>query len=401
MKKLFTFFLVVFFGFKTGAQSFILTSQLDFGTCIAGSGANLGTKKAYIDASLANFYTYSFQLDKTNLPSYITVSGGGNVSAGERIEFSITCTAPSQAGTYNIKIPYLGTHTDNTGTYTDNFGDLTVKIIATPATIPVPQNPTNLSVSNIKTTSCNLSWSIPQGTITGYNIYQNGIFLQTTTSTTANINNLTLNTTYTYYVTAYNATGESSASNLVSFKTPIIDAPTNLTVIKVNCLGAQLSWEAPTSGNVSGYHVYDQFNGYTPLITTTNTTVIAPKVGKNFNYYVRAFNSNGVGANSNHVFGSNPYPSCAFRIQSENLEATNDKLLDNSINIYPNPTASDQLIIEGAKSFDAEIIDISGKMILKIKDIENTINISGIKPGNYVIKFKSQGSIYEKKFIKQ
>ena len=81
------------------------------------------------------------------------------------------------------------------------------------AFLTLPYNPINLSATEISQSQINLSWSInPAATsISGYYIYRNGQKIATTSSTTYSDTGLTINTTYQYYVVAYNSSNVLSA----------------------------------------------------------------------------------------------------------------------------------------------------------------------------------------------
>jgi hypothetical protein len=76
--------------------------------------------------------------------------------------------------------------------------------------------------------------------------------------------------------------------------------------------------------------------------------------------------------------------------------------VDESVNLYPNPTASllrvnsDQLLIN-----EILIIDITGKTIRSIRENTNTINVEGLSDGIYFLKVMTDEKIITKKFVKQ
>jgi chitinase len=82
-----------------------------------------------------------------------------------------------------------------------------------------PGAPTGLTVTGTTASSVSLSWTAPSGTVTGYNILQDGTQATTTTSTSDTITGLTAGTTYTFTVDAYNSAGTSPQSNSVSATT--------------------------------------------------------------------------------------------------------------------------------------------------------------------------------------
>ena len=65
-----------------------------------------------------------------------------------------------------------------------------------------PTAPTNLSYSNVTTTSVDLSWNASTDNVgvTGYIVYNNGSSIGTVTGTSANVTGLSANTTYQFYV---------------------------------------------------------------------------------------------------------------------------------------------------------------------------------------------------------
>lgn len=82
-----------------------------------------------------------------------------------------------------------------------------------------PGAPTGLAVTGTTSSSVSLSWTAPSGTVTGYNIYENGTKATSTTGTSGTISGLAASTTYTFAVTAYNSVGESAKSGSVQATT--------------------------------------------------------------------------------------------------------------------------------------------------------------------------------------
>ena len=82
-----------------------------------------------------------------------------------------------------------------------------------------PAAPTNLTVTGTTSSSASLSWTAPSGTVTGYDVDENGSQVTTTTATSATITGLAASTTYTFTVLAYNSAGQSPASGPVSATT--------------------------------------------------------------------------------------------------------------------------------------------------------------------------------------
>lgn len=85
-----------------------------------------------------------------------------------------------------------------------------------------PAAPANLSASNITANSVTLSWAAATDNIgvTAYEIYRNGMLIDTVQGTTLTVTNLNTGGLYSFYVKAKDAFGNrSAASNLADFTT--------------------------------------------------------------------------------------------------------------------------------------------------------------------------------------
>ncbi len=85
-----------------------------------------------------------------------------------------------------------------------------------------PTQPTNLVASNITVTSVNISWSASNDNVavTGYSIYRDNTLLNSTQTTTAVLDGLSQNTSYSFKIKARDAAGnESEFSNSISVVT--------------------------------------------------------------------------------------------------------------------------------------------------------------------------------------
>ena len=124
-------------------------------------------------------------------------------------------------------------------------------------------------------TTCNvatLNWTAPLPCNLIYQVYENGVLIDTTTNTT--LVNISLDAvgTYDFYVVAFLGSIESVPSNTVSVSISQTPAPINLTINIVNiCSNAILSWTAPLPCNLT-YQVYDNFSTLVFIGTTTSTS---------------------------------------------------------------------------------------------------------------------------------
>ncbi|NNT71250.1 T9SS type A sorting domain-containing protein [Flavobacterium sp. IMCC34852] len=182
-------------------------------------------------------------------------------------------TIPNLAGTTN-RIMVKGTNhiffdVSNTNfTITNSAPDTTAPTAAT------------LSASGTTANSTNLSWSGATDNIgvTGYDVYQDGVFRASTSATTFAATGLASSTAYSFYVVAKDAAGNVSPdSNTVNVTTltPDTTAPTaaTLSASGTTTTSTNLSWTGATDDvAVTSYDVYR--NG-SFLASTAATTYAA------------------------------------------------------------------------------------------------------------------------------
>lgn len=84
-----------------------------------------------------------------------------------------------------------------------------------------PTTPTNLTSSSVGQNNVSLTWSASTDNVgvTGYNVYRNGTFVATATSTSYNVTGLSCNTSYSFYVRARDAAGNLSANSTTISRT--------------------------------------------------------------------------------------------------------------------------------------------------------------------------------------
>ncbi|TGD58451.1 GEVED domain-containing protein [Flavobacterium humi] len=161
-----------------------------------------------------------------------------------------------------------------------------------------PSAPTSLAASGTTQTTTNLSWTASTDNVgvTGYDVYQDGVFKANVATTSYAVTGLTASTAYSFYVIARDAAGNSStASNTVNVTTsaPIIDttppsAPTSLAASGTTSSSTNLSWTASTDNvGVTGYDVY-QGGVFKANVATTSYTVTGLTASTAYSFYVIA-----------------------------------------------------------------------------------------------------------------
>ena len=169
------------------------------------------------------------------------------------------------------------------------------ELIETAMDTQAPNAPKNLRSDLQTVTSISLKWSenTDNNAVTGYDVYRDGVRVGSTNKTEFIDDRLKSNTSYTYYVIAYDAMhNESDWSDIIEVKTlPDENAPTQPTGLKVKSKTSSsvvLSWTASTDNSkVEGYDVYRN----DILIGTVNGTSFTDNSISSglYVYYVKAF----------------------------------------------------------------------------------------------------------------
>ncbi|HJS53571.1 MAG TPA: PQQ-dependent sugar dehydrogenase [Chitinophagaceae bacterium] len=163
-----------------------------------------------------------------------------------------------------------------------------------------PTAPANLSASGITTTSFTLTWTASTDNVgvTGYDVYQDGIKINSSniTSTSYGVTGLIAGTTYGYFVKANDAAGnQSEASPTFNVTTNSPDTeppatPTGLSATVITQTSFLLKWTASTDNiGISGYDVYRDGIMINPSnITTTSYNVTGLTSGATYSFDVVA-----------------------------------------------------------------------------------------------------------------
>jgi chitodextrinase len=167
-----------------------------------------------------------------------------------------------------------------------------------------PSTPSGLSGTAASPTQINLSWtaSTDNVAVTGYRVYRNGALLATLGNVLVYQNTgVSVSTTYSYTVQAFDAAGNASAQSTAAIvttpatpDTAAPSTPTGLVATAVSASRINLSWSASTDNvGVTGYRV---FRNGALLLSLANVTSYQDNglgAGTTYVYTVRAFDAAG------------------------------------------------------------------------------------------------------------
>jgi endonuclease I len=156
-----------------------------------------------------------------------------------------------------------------------------------------PTTPASLLSSGITTSSVNLSWTASTDNVgvTGYDVYRNGTYLSTTANTSFSVTGLTASTSYSFYVKAKDAAGNTSGSSNTINITTLSDVLSYCTSQGNN---SNYEWIAKvtigTYTNSSGAAKYTDFTSENIILeagSSVNVSLTPGFSGSTYNEYWR------------------------------------------------------------------------------------------------------------------
>jgi chitodextrinase len=142
-----------------------------------------------------------------------------------------------------------------------------------------PSVPTGLNQTGSTVTTITLGWTAstdPDSPVAGYRVYRNGVQVGTPTSPSFTDSGLTVMTSYSYTISAYDPTGNVSAQSAALMASTAADTtapsvPTGLAKTGATTTTISLGWTASTDPDspVAGYKVY---RNATQVGTSTSTS---------------------------------------------------------------------------------------------------------------------------------
>jgi chitodextrinase len=232
--------------------------------------------------------TWTASTDNVAVTGYDIYQGGVFKASTTATSYAVTGLTPLTAYTFTVRAK------DAAGNIS---GDSNVASVTTLSNVDTtaPSAPTSLAASGTTVSSTNLTWTAATDNVavTGYDVYQNGVFRASTASTSYAASGLTSGTAYSFYVQAKDAAGNISASSntvTVTTLTPDTTAPTaaTLSASGTTSSATNLSWSGATDNvAVTGYDVYQ--NGvFKATVATTTYAVTGLTASTTYTFYVIA-----------------------------------------------------------------------------------------------------------------
>lgn len=303
-----------------------------------------------------------------------------------------------------------------------------------------PTAATNLITQNPTSNTISLSWTAGTDNIgvANYDVYANGTLKTTVSGTTATVQGLAPSTTYTFYVIARDAAGNSSPQSNNADGTTLAGQPGGSSCGTENFesipnggngygtrtwTNAGITWtatDARTDQTIAGKAITvrngdltsSTISGGIQSLTLTTQLKFGGSTGS-FNILINDVNVgtipysatqatttiNNINVSGNIIIKLTN-SSTTNRVALDDLTWTCAGTLGNSevkkdtseFTIYPNPVRNNELSVKGEnlnKISKAEIYDLSGKLIEVIANpFKNSdkINLKGLSKGNYILK---------------
>ncbi|CAM1370814.1 hypothetical protein TSEDIMI_90005 [Tenacibaculum sediminilitoris] len=328
--------------------------------------------------------------------------------------------------------------------------DYTVVIVASQADTQAPTRPSSLAASNVTQTTLTLNWSASTDNVgvTGYDVYKGATKLTTVTTTSYNVRGLAASTAYTFTVKAKDAAGNASSSSNTVNVTTLSNSVSYCDSKGNNSSYEWIDYVAfgGMTNNTGANGGYGDFTSKVATVARGTTNQIIVSVGFGTSSYTEYFmvwidyNRNGIfesseqtslgssstagnrSANisvpSNALVGqtrmrvSMNYDSASTACQtfsygevedytvnivsstSSALSNTSgefarplDKEAKSSLITYPNPATNNVTVKFGSnENVSYKITNIIGKVVIRGKTVNGTVNVSSLKTGIYLLE---------------
>jgi chitodextrinase len=186
--------------------------------------------------------SWTASTDNVAVVRYRVLRNGTAVGTPTGTSFADVGLSPATSYAYSVLA------LDQAGNVSAASSSITATTGSSPPT--APPTPTGVTASAQSSSQINVGWAASTGA-TGYHVFRNGAEIGTSLSTSYFDSGLSLGTSYTYNVSAYDTNGNSSALSSSTTATTLGDttaptAPTNLAGSAASSTQIGLSWTAST-----------------------------------------------------------------------------------------------------------------------------------------------------------
>jgi chitodextrinase len=206
--------------------------------------------------------SWNASTDNIGVTGYDVYQGASIISNTTSTSYSVSGLTANTSYSFYIKAKDAA---GNVSAASNTTNATTLEDIDTEA----PTAPTSLIASNITQNTIDLSWNASSDNVgvTGYDVYEGGSYLSSTTATSYDVSGLTANTTYSFYVKAKDAAGNaSSASSTINATT------LDNTITYCSSQGSDASYEWIAGVQIGSFNNTSGSAGYTDY-TTMNVNV--------------------------------------------------------------------------------------------------------------------------------
>ena len=293
--------------------------------------------------------------------------------------------------------------TYTTYTFTTNCGGsgpvVTDPTVATNAADPVAQTTATLKATitnpdNVSITAKGFQWKATTGST-----YTQIAGTGTGNTFTADLTNLTPNTSYTYkaFIT-YNGTtfecNEMTFTTLPGDTPEPCDAPTGLDTTAVANETISITWNANSNVNSWNIQYRPQNGSWTSATSATNSYTITGLTG-NTTYEIQVQAVCADGQTSDW--------SASLFVTTKSVGI--NSWLDNSVSLYPNPAKEYvDIRVDGDLTVTMmEVYDVYGKLVNTVNVVDNPtrINVSALADGMYFVRVTTEEGTVTKTFVKR
>ncbi len=247
--------------------------------------------------------------------------------------------------------------------------------------------PLNVLATLINQNSIEVTWEPPlTGSPLGYNLYRDNSLIDYTTTLSYIEPNLSPGT-YNYCVSTVCMDGESEMACADPVTIANLAPPENLTAM-VNGNFINLAWDPPIAPGLLGYRVYYRYeNGtFNYLAFTEFTYYVMPEVPAGLHTFCVTASYAGGDSECSEI---------------QVLITWIDNNRCDKLDVYPNPAIEVININSGLMVNSISIYNLFGERISKqkVNDKNFCLNISGYKPGVYLLQIENNEGIFSRRIV--